>query len=73
MKSIQMATPFSFENKRVAELSYFGIPLIMKRIGIDPALAGGVVLTTTTQSSKKITTPIAESVPQLIRSTEQSD
>lgn len=35
-------------NLLVAALSGFGIPLFMKRIGIDPALAGGVVLTTAT-------------------------
>lgn len=35
-------------NLLVAALSGFGIPLVMKRLGIDPALAGGVVLTTAT-------------------------
>lgn len=35
-------------NLTVAALSGFGIPLLMKRAGIDPALAGGVVLTTAT-------------------------
>jgi magnesium transporter len=35
-------------NLLVAALSGFGIPLFMKKIGIDPALAGGVVLTTAT-------------------------
>lgn len=35
-------------NLLVASISGFGIPMIMKRVGIDPALAGGVVLTTAT-------------------------
>ena len=35
-------------NLFVAALSGFMIPLFMKRVGIDPALAGGVVLTTAT-------------------------
>nr|CAA6817897.1 MAG: Magnesium transporter MgtE [uncultured Thiotrichaceae bacterium] len=35
-------------NLLVAALCGFGIPLLMKRVGIDPALAGGVVLTTAT-------------------------
>ena len=35
-------------NLLIAALSGFGIPMLMKRIGIDPALAGGVVLTTAT-------------------------
>jgi magnesium transporter len=35
-------------NLVVAALSGYGIPLLMKRVGIDPALAGGVVLTTAT-------------------------
>ena len=35
-------------NLLVAALAGFGIPMLMKRIGIDPALAGGVVLTTAT-------------------------
>ncbi|CAA6826537.1 MAG: Mg/Co/Ni transporter MgtE / CBS domain [uncultured Thiotrichaceae bacterium] len=35
-------------NLLVASISGFGIPMIMKRFGIDPALAGGVVLTTAT-------------------------
>lgn len=35
-------------NLLVAALSGFGIPLVMKRFGVDPALAGGVVLTTAT-------------------------
>ncbi|PWQ96131.1 magnesium transporter [Leucothrix pacifica] len=35
-------------NLLIAALSGFGIPMFMKRIGIDPALAGGVVLTTAT-------------------------
>ena len=35
-------------NLIVAASSGFIIPLLMKRVGIDPALAGGVVLTTAT-------------------------
>lgn len=35
-------------NLLIAALSGFGIPMLMKRLGIDPALAGGVVLTTAT-------------------------
>ncbi len=35
-------------NLFVAALAGFGIPLILKRMHIDPALAGGVVLTTVT-------------------------
>jgi magnesium transporter len=35
-------------NLIVAAFSGFMIPLMMKRAGIDPALAGGVVLTTAT-------------------------
>lgn len=35
-------------NLLVASISGFGIPVLMKRVGIDPALAGGVVLTTAT-------------------------
>jgi magnesium transporter len=35
-------------NLFVAALAGFGIPLILKRMNIDPALAGGVVLTTVT-------------------------
>jgi len=35
-------------NLLVASISGFGIPMLMKRMGIDPALAGGVVLTTAT-------------------------
>ncbi len=35
-------------NLVVAAVSGFGIPLILKRMNIDPALAGGVVLTTVT-------------------------
>ena len=35
-------------NLVVAALSGVGVPLILKRFGIDPALAGGVVLTTVT-------------------------
>ena len=35
-------------NLLIAALCGFGIPMLMKRIGIDPALAGGVVLTTAT-------------------------
>ena len=35
-------------NMAVAALAGFGIPLILKRMNIDPALAGGVVLTTIT-------------------------
>jgi magnesium transporter len=35
-------------NLLAAALSGVGIPLLMKRLGIDPALAGGVVLTTVT-------------------------
>jgi magnesium transporter len=35
-------------NLFIAALSGFGIPLLLKRMHIDPALAGGVVLTTVT-------------------------
>ena len=35
-------------NLGVAALAGFSIPLILKRLSIDPALAGGVVLTTVT-------------------------
>jgi magnesium transporter len=35
-------------NLIVAAFFGFLIPLLMKRVGIDPALAGGVVLTTAT-------------------------
>lgn len=35
-------------NLLIAAVSGFGIPLFMKKMGIDPALAGGVVLTTAT-------------------------
>ncbi len=35
-------------NLVVAALSGVGVPLILKRFGVDPALAGGVVLTTVT-------------------------
>ena len=35
-------------NLMAAALSGVGIPLLLKRLGIDPALAGGVVLTTVT-------------------------
>ena len=35
-------------NLFVAALAGFGIPLLLKRMNIDPALAGGVVLTTVT-------------------------
>ena len=35
-------------NLIVAAIAGFGIPLILKRLGVDPALAGGVVLTTVT-------------------------
>jgi len=35
-------------NLLVASISGFGIPMLMKRLEIDPALAGGVVLTTAT-------------------------
>mgnify|MGYP000627249520 CR=1 FL=1 len=35
-------------NLAMAALSGVGVPLLLKRIGIDPALAGGVVLTTVT-------------------------
>lgn len=35
-------------NLVVASISGFAIPVLMKKIGIDPALAGGVVLTTAT-------------------------
>jgi magnesium transporter len=35
-------------NLLIASLSGFGIPMLMKKVGIDPALAGGVVLTTVT-------------------------
>lgn len=35
-------------NLLIASISGFGIPMLMKQVGIDPALAGGVVLTTAT-------------------------
>ena len=35
-------------NLFVAAFAGFSIPLILKKINIDPALAGGVVLTTVT-------------------------
>jgi magnesium transporter len=35
-------------NLFVAGLSGVGVPLLLKRLGVDPALAGGVVLTTVT-------------------------
>ncbi len=35
-------------NLLCAAFSGFGIPLVLRRLGIDPALAGGVVLTTVT-------------------------
>ena len=35
-------------NMAIAALAGFSIPLILKRMHIDPALAGGVVLTTIT-------------------------
>jgi magnesium transporter len=35
-------------NLVVAALAGFSIPLVLKRFGIDPALAGNVVLTTIT-------------------------
>ncbi|MEX0429922.1 magnesium transporter [Spiribacter insolitus] len=35
-------------NLVVAALSGVGVPLVLKRFGVDPALAGGVVLTTVT-------------------------
>ena len=35
-------------NLVVAAFAGFSIPLILKKINIDPALAGGVVLTTVT-------------------------
>ena len=35
-------------NMTVAALAGFSVPLVLKRLGIDPALAGGVVLTTIT-------------------------
>ena len=35
-------------NLVVAALAGFSIPLTLKRLNIDPALAGGVVLTTVT-------------------------
>ena len=35
-------------NLLVAAVSGAGIPLLLKRLGIDPALAGSVVLTTVT-------------------------
>ena len=35
-------------NLMVGALAGFGIPLLLKRAGIDPALAGGVILTTVT-------------------------
>jgi magnesium transporter len=35
-------------NMFVAALAGFSIPLILKRLNVDPALAGGVVLTTVT-------------------------
>jgi magnesium transporter len=37
-----------FINMFVAALAGFAIPLTLKRMNIDPALAGGVVLTTVT-------------------------
>lgn len=37
-------------NMVAAALSGVGVPLILKRLGIDPALAGGVVLTTVTDT-----------------------
>ena len=35
-------------NLIMAALAGFGIPLMLKRLNIDPALAGGVILTTIT-------------------------
>ena len=35
-------------NQLFAALSGFGIPLILRKLNIDPALAGSVVLTTIT-------------------------
>jgi magnesium transporter len=35
-------------NLFAAALAGVGVPLILKRMGIDPALAGGVILTTVT-------------------------
>ena len=35
-------------NLFIAALSGFGIPLLLKQMRIDPAIAGGVVLTTVT-------------------------
>ncbi|HWK49946.1 MAG TPA: magnesium transporter [Steroidobacter sp.] len=37
-------------NLTAAALAGVGVPLILKRLGIDPALAGGVVLTTVTDT-----------------------
>ena len=35
-------------NMSVAALAGFSVPIVLKRMQIDPALAGGVVLTTIT-------------------------
>jgi magnesium transporter len=37
-------------NLFAAALAGVGVPLILRRLGIDPALAGGVVLTTVTDT-----------------------
>ena len=37
-------------NLFAAALAGVGVPLMLKRLGIDPALAGGVVLTTVTDT-----------------------
>jgi magnesium transporter len=37
-----------FINMAVAALAGYSVPLVLKRMKIDPALAGGVVLTTIT-------------------------
>ena len=37
-------------NLFAAALAGVGVPLVLKRLGVDPALAGGVVLTTVTDT-----------------------
>ena len=37
-------------NLFAAALAGVGVPLMLKRLGIDPALAGGVILTTVTDT-----------------------
>ena len=37
-------------NLLAASLAGVGVPLALKRFGIDPALAGGVILTTVTDT-----------------------